>query len=128
MAFEFANAMCDIVAGELDAMRTSGDRNAERTRGGARSQAFAERDRVDDVYAHARELAIDRVHCVEQHAFKPGVRGLLRTAELERKVICRFDDGAGAQIEREADRIKARPEIRTRRRNANRECVTLRHT
>ncbi len=70
---------------------------------------------------------LTRVHRVEQHAFEADVRGLLRPAEVEREAVRRFDHCAGAQIERDADAIEARPEIRTRGGHADEKPITQQH-
>ena len=104
-----------------------GDGDAEGACGGAGAQALAQRNRVVEVHAYARQFAADRVHRLDDHPFEPDLRGLLGAAEFEREAVRRFDHRARAQIECDADAIEARPEIGAGGGNADDETITQRH-
>ena len=127
MAFEVADARPDVVAREFKAVRARGDGDAERACRGAGAQAFAQRNGVVEVHAHARKFFAHRMHRVDEHAFEADVRRLFGAAEFQGEAVCRFDHGAGAQIQRNADRIEARPEIGAGGGNAYHKRITQLH-
>ena len=119
MALEFAGMPRQF---ELRGMRRGElcrDHQAQHAAGGARAEAFPERDVVGDRQGNLRPRALhNAVEAAEDLVFETSVRGHVATRlKRNRKFQRRLDRGAHPEVERQSDRIETGTEVRARRRH-----------